>query len=159
MPAERRLPAGVAELPLPAGSVEPAQVAQSQDAPGAYSAVSAPAVAMFVPAEVPALAADTVTATVGPGAVAGTWRLTLSIAGGPVAHARAVGPFRVRLHLQVDGGDWTPELGDMALTGGALALLTIDRPGARVPALSVALVLVDPIGREADPLMFDAVPV
>jgi hypothetical protein len=105
------------------------------------------------------LTAEMVTATVGAGAVAGTWRLTLAIAGGPVAHARAVGPFRVRLHLQVDGGDWTPEPGDMALTSGALALPPIDRPGAAVPALSVALVLVDPIGREAEPLMFDAVPV
>ncbi|MDP1898971.1 MAG: hypothetical protein Q8K96_00770 [Rubrivivax sp.] len=159
MPAERRLPPGVAELPLPAGSVEPAQGAQSQDAPGAYSAVSAPAVAMFVPSAVPALTAEMVTATVGAGAVAGTWRLTLAIAGGPVAHARAVGPFRVRLHLQVDGGNWTPEPGDTALTGGALALPPIDRPGAAVPALGVALVLVDPIGREADPLIFDAVPV
>ena len=112
LPPERRLPPGVAEVPLPAGSIEPTQPAQSQDAPGAYSAVSAPAVAMFVPAEVPALAADMVTATVGAGAVAGTWRLTLSVAGGPVAHVRAVGPFRVRLHLQVDGGDWTPEPGD-----------------------------------------------
>jgi len=158
MPAERRLPPGVAELPLPAGSVEPAEPAQSQDAPGAYSAMSAPAVAMFVPAEVPALAVGMLTATVGAGAVAGTWRLKLAIAGGPVAHARAVGPFRVRLHLQVDGGDWTPVPGDTALTGGALAL-PIDGAGAAVPSVSMALLLVDPIGREADPLMFDAVPV
>lgn len=159
MPAERRLPPGVVELPLPAGSVEPAQAAQNQDAPGAYSAMSAPAVAMFVPAEVPALAAGMVTATVGLGAVAGTWRLTLAIADGPVTHARAVGPFRVRLHLQVDGGDWTPEPGDTALIDGTVVLSTIDRLGVAVPALNVVLVLVDPIGREADPLMIEAVSV
>lgn len=155
MPAERRLPPGVAELPLPAGSVEPIQPAQSQDAPGAYSAVSAPAVAMFVPADTAELAAGMVTAIVGLGAAAGRWRLTLSVSGGPVAHARAVGSFRVRLHLQLDGGDWTPEPGDTALTGGALALV-IERVGAAVPALGVALVLIDPVGRESAALMLDA---
>lgn len=159
MPAERRLPPGVAELPLPSGSVEPTQAAQSQDAPGAYSAVSAPAVAMFVPAEVPALAAGMVTAAVGAGAAAGTWRLTLAIAGGPVAHVRAVGPFRVRLHLQVDGGDWAPEPGDTALIGGAMALAPpIERAGAAVPALRLALVLIDPIGRESAALRLEATP-
>lgn len=157
MPAERRLPPGVVELPLPAGSVEPTQREQSQDAPGTYSAVSAPAVAMFVPAEVPALAAEMVTATVGAGAVAGTWRLTLSIAGGPVAHVRAVSPFRVRLHLQVDGGDWTPEPGDTPLTAGAMALVPpIERAAAAPPALRLALVLIDPAGRESAALMLDA---
>jgi hypothetical protein len=148
----------VDEVPLPAGSVEPLQPAQSQDAPGAYSAVSAPAVAMFVPAQVPALTAEMVTATVGAGAAAGTWRLNLAIAGGPLVHARAVGGFRVRVHLQVDGGDWTPQPADAPLSGGALAL-PIDGAGAAVPALGVALVLADPIGRESAPLMLEATPV
>lgn len=159
LPAERRLPPGVAELPLPAGSVEPAQPAQSQDAPGVYSALSAPAIALFVPAEVPSLAGSTVTTTIGAGAAAGTWRLTLAIAGGPVASTRAVGSFRVRLYLKVDAGDWLPERGETPLLNGALALPPIERAGAVVPTLSLALVLIDPIGREADPLMFDAVPV
>ena len=157
MPAERRLPPGVEELPLPAGSVEPIQPAQSLDAPGTYSAVSAPAVAMFVPAEVAALAAEMVTATVRAGAVAGTWRLTLSIAGGPVAHVRAMAPFRVRLHLQVDGGDWTSEPGVTPLTAGAMALVPpIERAAAALPALRLALVLIDPAGRESAALMLDA---
>ena len=157
LPPERRLPPGVAEVALPAGAIQPTQAAQQQDAPGAFSEVSAPAMAMFVPAEVPALAEDRVTATVGPGAAAGTWRLTLIVTGGPVASVRAVGPFRVRLHLRSDAGDWLPEPGETALLDGALAL-TIERAAIAIPALSLALVLVDPIGREATPLMLDATP-
>jgi hypothetical protein len=37
--------------------------------------------------------------------------------------------------------------------------LTIERAAVAVPALSVALVLVDPIDREATPLMIEATPV
>jgi hypothetical protein len=75
-----------------------------------------------------------------------------------VVNARAVGSFRLRLHLRADATDWLPEPGETTLLDGALAL-TIERAGAAVPALSLALVLIDPIGREAEPLMVDAVPV
>jgi hypothetical protein len=157
LPPERRLPQGVVEVPLPAGAIEPTQAAQQRDSPGAFSEISAPAMAMFVPADMPVLAVENITATVGAGAAPGSWRLQLAIADGPVANARAVGTFRVRLNLKTDAGDWVPEPGETTLVAGALAL-TIERAGA-VPALGVALVLIDPIGREAEPLLLDATPV
>jgi hypothetical protein len=154
LPPERRVPQGVIEEPLPAGAIAPLQAAQQQDSPGAFSEISAPAVAMFVPTDVPALASGNVTATVGAGAAPGTWRLTLNIANGPLVNPRAVGSFRLRVSLQRDAGDWVPEQGETALVNGGLAL-TVEHPGP-VPALSVALMLVDPIGREAAPLKVDA---
>ncbi|WP_457446373.1 hypothetical protein [Roseateles sp. P5_E4] len=161
MPPERRLPPGVAEIPLPAGAVEPLQPAQRLDAPGAFSSASAPAMAMFVPADIPALPDGSVTATVGAGAAAGTWRLTLAIRGGPVAHPRAVGGFRVQVHLKLDDGDWAPEAAAVPLDSGALDLV-IERAVPAVPpvpALQLALVLVDPVGREAPLLRVTATPV
>ena len=108
-PAERRLPSGVIEVPLPAGSIEPTQAAQREDAPGVPSFPSAPAMAMFVPASVPVLAEAMCSATVAPGAGGATWVLTLAVAGGPVAHLRAVGRYSVAIHLQIDGGVFVPE--------------------------------------------------
>ena len=154
-PAERRLPRGVAEVALPAGAVEPTQAAQREDAPAAFSRLSAPATAIFVPAIVPTLAESQVTATVGAGAAAGTWRLTLAIAGGQTVSSKAVGSFGVRLHLQLDGGDWIPEGGESALVDGRLTLI-LERAAPAVPMVGVALVLIDPIGREAKPLLLVA---
>ncbi|MGQ3051129.1 MAG: hypothetical protein ACT6S0_05040, partial [Roseateles sp.] len=156
MPAERRLPPGVAEVPLPAGAIEPMQPAQRQNAAGAFSALSAPAVALFMPADIPQLPDGSVTATVGPGA-AGNWRLTLAIRGGPVASPRAVGGFAVRLHLKLNGGDWAPEPEVLVLNNGALDL-AIERGPLAPPAVELALVLVDPAGREAPPLRIGATP-
>jgi len=156
LPPERRLPPGVVEVGLPVGAIEPLQPAQAKNAPAAFSAPSAPAMAIFVPDKVPDLLAASIIATVGAGGAPGTWRLTLQITNGPLASARAVGGFRLRLHLQADGGDWTAESDESVLSAGALTL-TIERAGAAVPSLRVALVLVDPTGREAAPLMLDAV--
>jgi len=158
LPAERRLPPGMLEVALPAGAIEPAQPAQRQDAPAAFSARSAPAMAVLVPEQVPDLLAAVVAASVGAGGAPGRWRLSLQISGAPVVSARAVGSYRVRLHLQLDGGDWAAEAGEAELVDGALTL-DIERAGVVVPLLSVALVLVDPIGREAAPLMLDALEV
>lgn len=158
MPPERRLPAGMAEVPLPAGAIQPMQPAQRQNAPGAFSSVSAPAMALFVPSDVPQLPDGSVTTTVGPGAAAGTWRLTLAIRGGSVAHPRAVGEFTVLVHLKLDDGDWTPEADPVVLSGGALDLI-IERSAPVVPAVQLALVLVDPVGREAPQLRIVATPV
>lgn len=155
MPPERRLPPGVIEVALPVGAIEPAQPAQRMDAPAAFSARSAPAMAIFVPERVPDLSAAEIVATVGAGGAPGTWRLTLQIANAPVASVRAVGKFRLRLHLQADGGDWVAVADESDLAAGTLALV-IERVGAAVPALRLALVLVDPIGREAPPLLLDA---
>jgi len=155
LPPERRLPPGVIEIAVPAGAIEPAQPAQRMDAPATFSARSAPAMAIFVPEQVPDLLAAAIIATVGAGGAPDTWRLSLEISGGPVAAARAVGMYRLRLHLQVDGDDWSAETDEAELADGALAL-TIERMGAAVPALRLALVLVDPIGREAAPLIVDA---
>ena len=91
LPPERRVPQGVIEEPLPAGAIAPLQAAQQQDSPGAFSEISAPAMAMFIPADVPALASGNVTATVGAGAAPGAWRLTLNVANGPLVNPRAVG--------------------------------------------------------------------
>ena len=157
LPPERRVPQGVIEEPLPAGAIAPLQPAQQQDAQGAFSEISAPAMAMFIPTEVPALAADDVSAQVGVGAAAGTWTLSLSIAGGPLVSARAVGPFKLRLSLQADAGDWVPKKEEWTLTNGAVTL-AIDDAGD-VPSLRIALMLVDPIGREAAPLKVDAITV
>ncbi|MGM9480622.1 hypothetical protein ACS5PN_05445 [Roseateles sp. NT4] len=161
MPPERRLPPGVDEIALPAGAIEPLQPAQRQNAPGAFSSASAPAMALFLPAAVPLLPDGSVTATVGAGAAAGSWRLTLAIRGGPVAHPRAVGGFTVQLHLKLDDGNWTPEADPVALESGALDLV-IERAEPAVPpvpVLQLALVLVDPVGREAPPLRMEATPV
>ena len=161
MPPERRLPPGVAEVSLPAGAVEPLQPAQRQDAPCAFSSVSAPAMALFVPAEVPQLPDGSITATVGRGGAAGAWRLTLAIRDGPIVSPRAVGGLTVQLHLMLDNGDWTPEPNPVAIDSGALDLV-IERaalvvPG--VPVLQVALVLRDPIGRDAPAVTIVATPV
>ncbi len=158
MPPERRLPPGVAEVALPAGAIEPLQPAQRQNAPGAFSTASAPAMALFMPADAPVLPDGSVTATIGAGAAAGSWRMTLQIRGGPLAHPRAVGGFAVNLHLKLDDGDWVPEPDPVPLDSGALDLV-IERAAPAVPALQVALVLVDPVGREAPQLRMIATPV
>lgn len=144
-PAERRLPPDVVEVPVPAGGIEPLQAAQLEDAPGMASLPSAPAMAMFVPAAVSVLTEAMCSATVAAGAGGATWVLTLAVAGGPVAHVRAVGRYRVALHLQIDDGDFVPELAPLPFEDGALAF-SVARAGA-VPAVHIALVLTDPVGR------------
>lgn len=143
------------EIGLQAGAIQPTHEAQRQDAPAAFSALSAPATTIFVPASVPTLADAEVTATVGAGAAAGTWRLTLVIAGGPAASQKAVGSFGVRLHLQLDGGDWQPEVKEGVLVDGALTL-TLERAAPASPVIGVAVVLIDPIGRAAEPVLLVA---
>lgn len=154
MPPERRLPPGVDEVPLPAGGIEPLQPAQREDAPGAPSAPSAPALAMYVPATVPGLTAAMCIASVAPNIGGANWVLTLSVAGGPVAHARAVGRYRMAVHLRIDGGDFAPTAPALAFENGEMAF-TQTRAG-NVPVIRLALVLTDPLGREGSPLFLDA---
>lgn len=154
VPAERRLPAGVIEVPLPAGGIEPLQAAQRENAPGAASPPSAPALAMYVPAKVPVVTKAMCTATVAVGAGGATWVLSVAVAGGPVAHARAVGRYSVALHLQIDDGNFEPESLPLAFENGAMTFST-ERPGA-VPAVRIALILTDPVGRAGAPLLIEA---
>ena len=154
-PPERRLPPGVAEVPLPAGGIEPLQPAQREDAPSVASSPSAPAMAMYVPAVVPEITAAMCTATVAADGGGVDWVLTLAVAGGPVAHVRAVGRYRVTLHLQIDGGDFIPVSLPLAFENGTMAF-TQTRAG-NVPAIRIALVLTDPLGRDGVPLFIDAV--
>jgi hypothetical protein len=155
LPPERRLPQGIAEEPLPAGAIEPMQAAQQQDAPGVFSEISAPAMIVFIPADIPRLAADSVSATIGAGVAPGTWKLTLKITDSPVVSTRAVGAFKLRIYLKINDGEWVPEPGETQLIGNSLEI-AIERASAIVPTLSISLVVMDPIGREADPLMLDA---
>jgi len=155
MPAERRLPHDVIEVPFPAGGVEPDQPAQRQDAPGVSSLPSAPSVAMFIPTLVPTLTAEMCNATIeikpDP-----AWALTLTVAGGPVASVRAVGRYTVAVHLQIDGGDFEPQPGPLAFEDGALAFSAGD--ARAVATMRIALVLTDPVGRAGDPLFLTALP-
>jgi hypothetical protein len=113
---------------------------------------------VHVPAEVPTLAAATVTARIGASAVPGKWRAELSIKGAPVALAAAVAPFRIQLHLQLDGGDWEAIPGELALVSGKLAwALERAMPGPPWPALRLAAVLIDPVRRSAPAVIVDAV--
>jgi hypothetical protein len=151
LPPERRLPAGTQELILPSGSIHPLQPAQRQNAPRAYSASSAPAAAMRVPPQPATLEAGMVSAAMGP--TPGGWRLAFTVTGGPVAHTRAVGAYRLQIHIERTPGELSLE-DEQPLAQGSLSW---DRfiPGAQPAAARLGLVLVDPVGRAASPLFVD----
>jgi hypothetical protein len=155
MPPERRLPAGVAEIALPAGAILPTEARQREDAPGAWSLPSAPAFCMRVPPEPPTLAAESIAASVRAGAAATTYILDVEIRGGPVVHSKAIGPCKVRLHLGENGGDLR-HVAEAELIAGDLTWST-EEPAAAVPQVRIAATLIDPIGREAPPVFVDAV--
>jgi hypothetical protein len=153
MPAERRLPAHLIEVPLPAGGVEPTQPAQREDAPGVASLPSAPAMAMFVPDSVPTLTAEMCSATIAPAIGGATWVLTLTVAGGPVAHVRAIGRYSIVVHLDIDDhGFESPS--SLPFEDGTL-VFSVERPGT-VPTVRIALVLTDPVGRAGAPSFLTA---
>jgi hypothetical protein len=156
LPPERRLPVDVVEVALPAGAIAPTEARQREDAPGSFSLPSPPALAVRVPAEVPALAPEAVTATARAGAGGVSYVLELRIEGGPVAHPKG-GAFRVRLHIAEDGGGLVAEANEPELVGGSLTWST-ERPALAVPRLRVAVVPIDPLGREGAPLFVDVVP-
>lgn len=151
MPPERRLPPDTQEIVLPSGAIQPLQPAQRQDAPAAYSLPSAPAMAMRVPAQPEELEAGMVTATLG--AAPGGWRLAIGIAGGPEAHARAVGAYKVQIHVERAASVLSQE-DEQELAGGALTW-QVDVAGAVPASARVALMLIDPVGRAAAPLFLD----
>ena len=102
----------------------------------------------------PALTEEMCGATVAPGAGGATWVLTLTVTDGPVAHPRAVGRYSVAIHLQIDDGDFEPEPSPLPFEDGALAFST-ERAGP-VPTVRFALVVTDPLGRSAAPLVVTA---
>jgi hypothetical protein len=153
MPPERRLPPDTQEIVLPAGAIQPLQPAQRQDAPGAFSLASAPAMTMRVPAVVAALTPEMVTATFGP--AVGGWRLAIAITGAPTAHSRAVGGYRVQVHMEREPG-FLSLVDEVDLSDGALTWeLTVG--GAPPASARIGLMLIDPIGRTAAPLFVDAI--
>jgi hypothetical protein len=151
MPPERRLPPDTQEKVLTSGSIQPLQLAQRRDSPGVYSLASAPAMAMHVPSQPEALNEGMVNATLG--AAPGGWRLAIAITGGPVAHARAVGAYRVQIHIERSPGILGLEA-EIPLAGGALTW-DIVVPGEQPASARVALVLIDPIERAGAPFLVD----
>ena len=156
MPPERRVPADVVEVAPPAGAILPTEARQREDALGAFSLTSPPAFAMRVPAEVPTFAAEAITATVRAGVGGMSYILEIRIEGGPIVHANG-GTYKVRLYTQEDGKDLIAESTEAPLIGGQLSWST-ERPALAVPQIRVAVVPIDPIGREGAPVFVEAVP-
>ncbi|MCU1226574.1 MAG: hypothetical protein JWQ42_4667 [Edaphobacter sp.] len=157
MPAERRLPPDVIEVPLPAGSIEPTQPSQREDAPAVASLPSAPAMAMFVPSTMPTLTEDMCTATVALAAGGASWVLNLTVVGGPVVSVRAVGRYTLDIHVQKDDKNFEPQPAPFPFENGALTFVT--GGAAQMPAVRIALVVTDPVGRIGKALLISAVPI
>jgi hypothetical protein len=87
-------------------------------------------------------------------AAPGGWRLVLEVTGAPVVHPRAVGEYRLQVHIERDPGELSLE-DEQPLAQGTLSW---DRflPGAQPASARLGLVLVDPVGRAAPPLLVDA---
>jgi hypothetical protein len=156
MPPERRIPADVAEIALPAGSILPTETRQRENAPGAFSLPSPPAPVMRVPPNPPALDPGSITATVRAGTPGATYVLEIRIVGAPVAHPRAIGAYRLRVHIREGGGDLVTEPTQPTLAGDPFVWST-QRPAAVVPQVRVMLIPIDPLGREGPAVSLDAV--
>lgn len=148
MPAERRIPVGVIEVPEPDGAhgISPAQ---EIDAVAVFSLPSPPAQAMRVPLEPEVLDVSQITATTTAGAAPNTYVINLSVNGAPTTVANAIGPYAVRLWRQEDNNAIAQaEPDDLQLDNGSLTWSSEQLPfvGA-VPAVTLHLLLVDPLGR------------
>jgi hypothetical protein len=158
LPPERRLPAGVAPIDAPGGVtvLDPGNAA-SHVRP--MSLPSAPRVLLRVPADPPAaLAEAAITATRAAPDGAGAVEVTIEVANPPIAHPKAIGPYRLAVWTQwpdqsilpvaiVNGaaldGNW-PDF-----TDGAISLTVAPPALPVVPASAITLrvALVDPVGR------------
>ena len=156
MPPERRIPADVTEVPLPAGAIRPSEARQREDAPGEFSLSSPPATVMRVPSDPPALDPGSITATKTAATPGVTYTLAVRITGGPRAHAKAVNQYRIRLHIRENGGDFSAVPSEPVLVGEPF-VWSVQRPAAVVPQVTVMLVPIDPIGREGAPVSIEAV--
>ncbi len=146
MPPERRLARGIVELP-PAGGVAPVLASQTADNSRAFSAVSAPASALYLPPlPVPALegAAASVVAN------AGTSAASLTAPATPAAAPKAIGPYRLRIWEQWGDASIVSSGPDVELDGSALDWVGAAGPDALRPLpLTLRYVVIDPVGRES----------
>jgi hypothetical protein len=158
LPPERRLPAGVAPIDPPSGItvLDPGNAA-SHARP--MSLPSAPLVLMHVPAEPPAAIAEAaITATRAAPDGAGAVELTIKIADPPIAHPRAIGPYRLAVWTQwpdrsilpvavangaVLNGSW-PDFTDGAIS---VTVAPSSPPIDPNSLITLRLAFVDPVGR------------
>jgi hypothetical protein len=159
MPAEKRIPVGVIEIPEPAGAhgISPAQEA---DATAAFSLPSPPAQAMRVPLEPAVLDAGQITVTTTAGAAPNTYLINLAVSGAPTTVANAIGSYAVRLWRQeADGAIVQAEAGDLTLDNGSLSWSSAAlRFVGAIPAVTLHLLLVDPLGRSGAVTAVVAIP-
>lgn len=153
LPAERRLPRGATMLPPP-GAITAENAAQIQDTPAAFSLPSAPVTVVNAPVSAPAaLAAVSITTTIA--AAGGGFALQVLIAGVPVAHPQAIGPYRIRLWAEQDGAapallaDGVPTTNPAFQWTGAVA---------SNGATTVYVVIIDPLGRESTSTVKEVAP-
>jgi hypothetical protein len=147
MPSERRLAAGVVEVPPP-GSIGPASPAQIADMPRPFSPPSAPVSAMHLPPlPVPALAGATVSVL----SEAGTVRAHLSAPATPAASPTAIGSYRLRIWEQWGNTSIAAAGPEIAVDGSPLewdGTPVPDDPSHPRP-LKLHVVVLDPVGRES----------
>jgi hypothetical protein len=158
LPPERRLPAGVVPLDPPGGItvLDPANAAR-QARP--MSLPSAPLVLVRIPPDPPAAPVDAaITLTRAAPAGDGTVQIDIEIADPPVAHPKAIGPYRLAVWTQWPDQSITPvatangaplEGGWPDLSDGAVSI-TVAAPMAGLDpgsTLSLTLAVVDPSGR------------
>jgi hypothetical protein len=158
MPPERRIPTAVVEVP-PADGVAPIATRQAADAPRAFSLPSVAAPAMRLPRDAPALTMDMVQAhTAVSQAEAGRFVIVVDVAGAPQASVQAIGAYVLRIWLQ--GAQESTQLGTPTLAAGALSWTSPSMPFiADVPAVTLFVALVDPLGRSSPLLEVSAQPI
>jgi hypothetical protein len=146
LPAERRLPRGATMLPPP-GAITAENTAQTEDAPAAFSLLSAPVTVVNAPTGAPAaLNPASITATIA--AATGGFVLQLLIADVPVAHPQAVGPYRIRLWAEQNGAAPVLLADAVPTTNPAFQWTgTVASNGAT----NIYVVVIDPLGRESPP--------
>ncbi|MEP7161795.1 MAG: hypothetical protein ABI746_11935 [Dermatophilaceae bacterium] len=93
------------------------------------------------------------TASAVPGPLPGMFTVTVQLSDGPLANARAQPGFTVQLHWQIGDSSWTPVPDHGEVETGTMT--TSFNHASPDPATRLALILVDPVGREATPLMVD----
>ncbi|MET7989059.1 hypothetical protein [Streptomyces sp. NPDC005281] len=137
-PSEPPLPPGTTAEPVD-GGVEPVWGAIGDEAEGAWSEPSLPAVSLLVPAGPPTAPAAPVLTTAADGSV------TLALSGLPTTHPASQSPYRLEIYRGTP--DSVPqERAVLSLASAALSW----QDAAPVPAdARYALVVVDPLGRRS----------
>jgi hypothetical protein len=150
MPSERRVPAGVIEIPEAAG-VHGIDPAQESDALATFSLPSAPAPAIRVPAQPISLDAGQIIATTTAGPVPNTYLLNVTITGAPTTVGLAIGSYSIKLWQQEGDQPFTTNaLDGLSLDNGQLNFTSDPMPFVgEVPSVTVLILLVDPLGRNS----------